>query len=198
MNNRNAYIGQNVETLFKNSIGEHKEIIKKIREYLKIEGNFLTAINSGIHNEKVDVKMEFSCGRNVDANVKAFKRSIAYNQLTRTTLSIFCNKFGLDCFQYLQDLFIKKAKASRKVKLFPIEEQDKIRSIFKPISKEIVEWSMSYKKARVILVLYEREESLMHIYTMKKILKHLNYNITFTPHDNILIGNEYCCAKKGW
>ena len=113
MTNRNAYIGKNVETLFKNSIGDHKDIVEKIRNAFNIEGGFVTAISSGIHNEKVDIKMEFSCGRNVDANVKAYKKTIAYNQLTRTTLANFCNKFNLDCLDLLQDLFIKKAKHIR-------------------------------------------------------------------------------------
>ncbi|MDD9335144.1 hypothetical protein [Candidatus Tisiphia endosymbiont of Metellina segmentata] len=59
--NRNAYIGKNVEVLFKNSIGDHQKIIQKIQENFKIQGNFITAICSGVHNEKVDVKKEFSC-----------------------------------------------------------------------------------------------------------------------------------------
>ncbi|WP_341755344.1 hypothetical protein [Candidatus Tisiphia endosymbiont of Ptychoptera albimana] len=59
--NRNAYIGKNVEVLFKNSIGDHQKIIQKIQENFKIQGDFVAAICSGVHNEKVDVKMEFSC-----------------------------------------------------------------------------------------------------------------------------------------
>lgn len=59
MTNRNAYVGKNVETLFKNSIGDHKDIVEKIRNAFNIEGRFVTAISSGIHNEKVDIKMEY-------------------------------------------------------------------------------------------------------------------------------------------
>lgn len=196
MNNRNAYIGKNVETLFKNSIGDHKDLIEKIRKYFGIEGGFLTAISSGIHNEKVDVKMEFSCGRNVDANVKAFKKTIAYNQLTRTTLTKFCDKFALDCLDLLQELFIKKAKKINS-KLFPDSEQEKILSILQPIVKDMVEWSMSYKKAREIMVLYERTESVMYIYPMKDVLKHLDCNIVFTKQGNIAIGKSIVLQRKG-
>lgn len=61
----------------------------------------------------------------------------------------------------------------------------------------MVELSMSYKKAREILVLYERIDSIMQIYSMKDVLKHLNYNITFTNKGNILIGNSIIIQRKG-
>lgn len=35
--NRNAYIGKNVEVLFKNSIGDHQKIIQKIQENCEVE-----------------------------------------------------------------------------------------------------------------------------------------------------------------
>ena len=139
MSNRNAFVGKNVETLFKNSVGDHKDIIEKIRNAFNIEGGFVTAISSGIHNEKIDIKMEFSCGRNVDANVKAYKKSITYNQPTRTTLTKFCERFNLDCFALLQDLLIKKAKHVNS-ELIPDIEQEKAMSILKPIVKDLVGW----------------------------------------------------------
>ncbi|MDR2737957.1 MAG: hypothetical protein LBB18_03400 [Puniceicoccales bacterium] len=52
MENRNAYIGQNVEILFKNTIGDNPSVIRKIREKFGIDGRFITAINNGIHCEK--------------------------------------------------------------------------------------------------------------------------------------------------
>jgi len=69
--------------------------------------------------------MEFSCGRNVDANIKSYKEAAAYNQLTRTSLSRFCNRFNIDCFDLLQDLFIKKAKSINS-KLIPNDKQNEI------------------------------------------------------------------------
>ncbi len=196
MVNRNAFIGKDVETFFKNSVGDHNDIIEKIRKIFSIKGCFITAINSGIHNEKVDVKMEFSCGRNIDANIKAYKKTIAYNQLTRTTLINFCKQFDLDCLDLLRDLFIKKAKRINS-KLIPNDKQSQILSILQPIIKELVEWSMSYKKAREILVLYERIESIMRIYSMKDVLKHLDYSIVFTKAGNIAIGNSIIIQRKG-
>ena len=85
--NRNAFIGRNVEILFKNSVGDNPSVIKKLQEIFTIEGRFLQAISTGMQNEKADVKLEFADGRNIDANVKAFKESsVSYNQLTRTSL----------------------------------------------------------------------------------------------------------------
>ncbi len=56
--NRNAYIGSNVEALFANSIGDNPRAIKAIQEHFGIQGKFLSAIRTGIHAEKGDVKME--------------------------------------------------------------------------------------------------------------------------------------------
>lgn len=114
--------------------------------------------------------MEFSCGRNIDANVKSYKNNVAYNQLKRTTLTNFCNKFNLDCLTLLQDLFIKKAKHINS-QLIPINEQEKVKSILEPIVKELVKWSISCKKSREILLLYEQTENIMYIYLMRDILK---------------------------
>lgn len=195
--NKNAYIGKNVETLFKNSIIDHQEIISKIQNSFKIKGGLITAINSGVHNEKVDVKLEFACGRNIDANVKAFK--IGLNQLTRTTPKKFCEDFNLDCLDWLQNLVIEKARqGKKKYDFFPINEREKAILIFSPIIENIIERSMSFKKAREILVLYDRQESVMHIYTMKTILKNLKYDISFTSHGgNLLIGDLITLKRKG-
>lgn len=62
--NRNAFIGRNVEILFKNSIGDNPSVIKKIQAAFGITANYLNAMSTGIHSEKADVKMEFqvACG----------------------------------------------------------------------------------------------------------------------------------------
>lgn len=194
--NQNAYIGKNVETLFKNSIGDHIDILNKIRDSFKIEGRFLHAINTGIHAEKADVKMGFSCGHNIDVNIKSYKKAVAYNQLTRTSIKNFCKVFNLDCLDYLEMLIVNKAKDVKSL-LIPIEEQQKVLSIFQPIAKEMVKWSFSNSTARELLVLYEREKSEMRIYTMKDILKALNYEIIFTKKGNIIIGEYIVIQRKG-
>ena len=42
--NRNAYIGRNVEILFKNSIEDNPSVIAKIQEYFNIKSRFLSYI----------------------------------------------------------------------------------------------------------------------------------------------------------
>lgn len=39
--NRNAFIGRNVEILFKNSVGDNPSVIKKLQEIFTIEGRSL-------------------------------------------------------------------------------------------------------------------------------------------------------------
>ncbi|HJD67420.1 MAG TPA: hypothetical protein LFV66_03035 [Rickettsia endosymbiont of Bembidion lapponicum] len=79
--NRNAYIGKDAELLFKNSIVNHSDIIDKVRDIFGIKGSFLHAINTGMYAEKSDVKIDFSCGHNIDVSIKAYKKAFAYNQL---------------------------------------------------------------------------------------------------------------------
>ncbi|QQV74531.1 hypothetical protein H6P87_00065 [Rickettsia tillamookensis] len=196
MDNGNAYIGKNVEILFKNSISERIDIIDKIKDIFKIEGDFLHAINTGIYAEKADVKMSFSCSYNLDVSIKAYKQAIAYNQLTRASISNFCKTFNLNCLDYLQNLIISKSR-NVKSNLIPLEEQEKVLSIFQPIAEKMVKWSFSNETARELLVLYQREEKLMRIYVMKDVLKALNYDIIFTNKGNIIIGNYIVIQRKG-
>lgn len=196
MSNRNAYLGKDAELLFKNSIGNHSDIIDRIIDVFKIKGKFSQAINVGIYAEKADVKMNFSCGNNVDISIKAYKQAVAYNQLTRASINKFCKIFNLDCLDYLQNLVISKSR-NVKSNLIPFEEQEKILSIFQPIAKEIVKWSFSNETTKELLVLYQREKNLMRIYVMKDILKTLKYDIIFTDKDNIIIGDYIVIQRKG-
>lgn len=94
-NNRNAYIGMNVESLFKNSIVDHTDIVGEIQEKYGIEGRFLNANKSGIVGEKSDVRLSFASGHYIDVNIKAYKEESAFNQLTRTTVKHFCEVFNI-------------------------------------------------------------------------------------------------------
>ena len=97
--NRNAYVGRNVEQLFKNSIGDNMDVIKKIQECFGIKSRFLKAISTGIHSEKADVKMEFADGHNIDANIKAYKKTRRSFLFSRN--SVNCNlllPIGFDLF----------------------------------------------------------------------------------------------------
>lgn len=194
--NKNAYLGRNVELLFKNSIGDNPNIVKKIQECFGIKGRFLHAISTGLHSEKADVKMEFADGHNIDANVKAYKSNTGYNQLTRTSIKNFCNKFELDCRNLLETLFVNKA-AHVSSMLFPCDIQQEVRKIIEPKISEIVSWAFSYRQSREILVLYERNNSEMRIYSMREVLKNVGVNFSFTEKGNIAIGEYIIFQRKG-
>lgn len=197
--NRNAFIGRNVEVLFKNSVSDHPVVIEKIREYFKIQGRFLNAISTGIHAEKSDVKLEFADGHNIDANVKTFKvHGPAYNQITRTSIANFCKKFSLEAEQKeLQELFIAKAKHVS-IHVFPDVVRTKWLAIFERIASDILKWSFSYKSSREILVLCERDcMTTMYLYSMKDVIQNLNRKISFTRSGNVAIGTSVVFQRKG-
>jgi hypothetical protein len=198
MRNRNAYIGRNVEILFKNSVGDNPAAIAAIQNHFNIEGRFLGAISTGIHAEKTDVKMEFADGHNVDANVKAFKESsVSYNQLTRTSLANFCRRFSLTGEQpELERLFIAKAN-DVKSKLFPESVHDRMRPVFQRIARDILLWSFSFRQSREIVVVYERDASVMLVYPMREVLREIGTAIAFTDRGNISIGSCVTFQRKG-
>ena len=192
--NRNAFIGRNVEILFKNSIGDNPSVMAKIQAYFGITSRYLNSMSTGIHSEKADVKMEFADGFNVDANIKAFKQSsVSYNQLTRTGISNFCTLFfNAEMQKSLEDLFIQKAR-DRKAQAFTpaIAEAIGLKA------KEILQWAFSYKESREILVIYERDSSTMNIYAMREVFKKLGKEVSFTRNGNIQIGKVVVIQRKG-
>ena len=73
MTNTNAAAGKEAEKLFRDSIADHPNVIEALRNAYKIQGNFSSTMLTGT-GEKCDVKIGFSCGRNIDASIKAYKR----------------------------------------------------------------------------------------------------------------------------
>lgn len=63
--------------------------------------------------------MEFTCGHNIDVNIKAYKEKLVFNQLTRTSVSKFCNVFNLTPLEQesLEGIVVEKS-ISPKNKLF--------------------------------------------------------------------------------
>ena len=196
--NRNAYIGMNVESLFANSIGDNPSIVAKIQKYFRIEARFTNAIRTGIHSEKGDVKMEFADGHNIDANIKAFNKSgIAYNQLTRTPIANFCKLFFDSEMQVeLERLFKAKAR-DKKTQVFPEAVRPRIKVAVEVQAENILKWAFSFKESREILVIYERQRSMMYIYPMKEVLANLSREVNFTKRGNIAIGELVVLQRKG-
>lgn len=196
--NRNAFIGRNVEVLFKNSIGDNPDVIAAIQGYFGIKGRYLNAISTGIHSEKADVKLEFADGHNVDCNIKAFKASSAsYNQLTRTSISNFCTLFFDEAMKSeLERLFVDRARKVRS-QTFPEDVRERVGRAFQDKSDAILEWAFSYKQSREILVIYERDSSMMYVFPMKEVIRRLGKTVGFTKKGSIGIGSCVVIQRKG-
>lgn len=196
--NRNAFIGRNVEVLFKNSVGDHPDVIERIQGYFGIKGRYLNSISTGIHSEKADVKMEFADGHNVDCNIKAFKASSAsYNQLTRTSITNFCTLFFDDSMKAeLERLFVDRARKAS-TQTFPEHVREWVGHAFQDKGTAILEWAFSYKQSREILVIYERDSSTMSLFPMKEIVKKLGKSVGFTKKGSIGIGTCVVIQRKG-
>jgi hypothetical protein len=192
--NRNAFIGRNIEILFKNSIGDNPSAVAKIQAYFGITSRYLQSMSTGMQNEKVDVKMEFADGFNVDANIKAFKQSSAsYNQLTRTGIAHFCELFfDKDMQTELENLFIQKAR-DRHAKSFTEAIAVKVGEK----ADLILKWAFSFKQSREILVIYERDTSMMYIYAMHEVFKKLGKETKLSAKGSIAIGKCVVIQRKG-
>jgi hypothetical protein len=196
-NNKNAFAGRNIECLIKNSIVDHPTVIEKLREQFKIEGELSNTACEGIYGDKSDVRINFACGHYIDANVKGFRSKTAFNQLTRTTVSKFCENFNLNAAdkQELEDIVVAKSKNARNP-LFPQEQKDKWGKFFNDNAKKLLNWSFSRNPSREILVLFNRDALVVKIYPMKKVLERLPTDITFTK-GGFNIGSCVSFQRKG-
>jgi len=194
--NRNAFIGQNVETLFKNSIGDHPSAVDAIRDKFKIVGYFQGAMKTGIHGEKVDVKLGFSCGHNIDANIKAFKEESGFNQLTRTSVAHFCQVFDITERRCeLEDIVVNKSKNTNHP-LFSESDWLNWKPFFTSRKTDILRWCMSSAPSREILVLFNRTSSKMLIYSMKEAIHVLDGGIEYSK-GGFNIGECVSFQRKG-
>lgn len=198
MTNKNAIAGKNVETLFCNSVGDHQSVIEILKKSFGIDGRYLHSMKTGIHGEKCDVKMSFADGRNIDANIKAYKPKSMFNQMTRTSLKNFGETVGIseNDIEELKTLFLQKAEDTNRP-LIPMSLRNKWREIIEERAKKIVKWSLSMHESREILVLYDRDESIIRIYRMSDFLNGISYAVGFTPKGNFLIGSCIQIQRKG-
>lgn len=148
-NNRNAFVGSNPEALFKNSIIDHPSVIQSIKTYFNLPGDLDASMRSGIHGEKADVKLGFTCGHVIDVNIKAYKPSSGFNQLTRASINRFCDIFGINKKnrEKLKEIVLNKAR-NTKLDLFPEPERKYWHSFFEPRVNELIKWGFSYKPSR--------------------------------------------------
>lgn len=197
-NNKNAFAGRNVEALFKNSIADNQSVVQKIKTYFNLSGDLDVAMMSGIHGEKADVKLGFTCGHNIDVNIKAYKHSSGFNQLTRASINRFCDVFKIndDDREKLRQIVLNKSKDTSS-DLFPESEREYWSSFFGFRVNDLIKWGFSFKPSREILVLFDRDEFLFRIYPMKDILKNLYDNPLKFTKGGFNIGETISFQRKG-
>lgn len=196
-NNRNAFAGMNIEVLIKNSIIDHPTVIEKLKNRFNIQGSLSNTAGGGIYGDKSDVRINFTCGHYIDANVKGFRDNVGFNQLTRTSVSKFCEDFGLNQQDKteLEDIVVTKSK-NTKNPLFSQQQQVKWGMFFTKNVKKILKWGFSNNPSREILVLYNRDSSVVKIYPMKEVLNNLPTDIVFTK-GGFNIGGCVSFQRKG-
>ncbi|ACL34337.1 hypothetical protein CV658_05775 [Borreliella burgdorferi] len=196
-NNRNAYVGRNVETLFRNSINDYPSVLNNIKKHFGINGEFLNASGGGIYGDKADARINFAGGHYVDANIKAYKNISAFNQLTRTTVSNFCKIFSFndDIKADLESLVVAKSKDTANP-LFDDKAIMRWEGLIKEKAKSILIWGFSNKPSREIIVLFDRDDYIFRIYPMAAALNKLSTKIEFTI-GGFNIGDCVSFQRKG-
>lgn len=195
--NKNAISGREIEKLFMRTVGKNPNVIEKLKIAFSVDGDFEGALSTGLHNEKCDVKLGFTSGRNMDANVKSYKNT-KFNQATRMSVANFARKFGFseEEERELLELVLSKT-ADRKAPLFPGETREKWKLIIQPKAKEIIKDAISSHPAREILVLYDKNERKMKIWKMRTVLTAVGDDVGFTPKGNITLGTCFVLQRKG-
>ncbi|MCL1995593.1 MAG: hypothetical protein FWG63_05230 [Defluviitaleaceae bacterium] len=194
--NRNAHAGRNVERLIENSIVDQPAVILALKKCFKIKGELKNSAGGGIYGDKSDMRINFDCGHYVDANIKSYK-GVGFNQLTRTTISGFCNQFNLDASSQNElEFFVVEKSKNTQGALFPLTAQEKWGNFFNANAKRIVKWGFSSNTNREVLILYNKNTSQVKIYPMKKIVNNITAEIAFTK-GGVNIGRCISFQRKG-
>lgn len=193
MANQNAFIGMDVEKLFKNTIGRHPEVLDKLQRHFGIDGDYAKSFSTGTDAGKSDVIMRFA-DATLSANIKAYKTG--FNQLTRTTINTFCKEFNLG---HLQQVFEEGAVrvASRSGRFIQESDVPLIIEAIAPIASEIVHFSLARMENPELLVLYNRGTNTMNLYDMKDVLDNLDYEVSISRRGIIKIGQYITIQRKG-
>ncbi len=193
MANQNALIGMDTERLFKNSIGNSASVLNTLKNHFGIKGEYAKSFSTGTDSGKSDVMVRFT-DATLSANIKAYKSG--FNQLTRTTISLFCNEFNLT---HLQKVFEEGAvRVAGKLGRFILaSDETKIIEAISPLARDIVHFSLARLENPELLVLYDRTINVMHLYDMKDLLDNLDYDVTISSRGVIKIGKFITIQRKG-
>ena len=195
--NKNASTGRNAEILFKDSISEYPEVTESLKVGYKIDGDFSESMRTSTGG-KCDVKLGFTCGRNIDASIKAYTGS-GFNQITRWTVDNFAGNFNLSDAERedLRRLVLEKSHDPYKIHLFSEDVQESYKDIIQPRISEIIRLAFSQAPSREIFVLFSRDESIMRIWKMRDVISIIAKTVDYTPKGNMMIGGCVELHRKG-
>lgn len=182
-----------VERLFKNSIGQHPDVLNTLKLHFGIQGEYAKSFSTGTDAGKSDVIVRFT-DATLSANIKAYKTG--FNQLTRTTISLFCKEFKIE---HLQSIFEDGALrvAGRLGRFILDADEPAIVKTISPLARAIVHFSLARKENPELLVLYNRTTNTMNLYDMKDLLDNLDYEVTISGRGVIKIGKFITIQRKG-
>ena len=200
----NAYKGQNVESLFKNSIKNQDVVIDKIKDYFQIDKQSILAktYKTGTDAGKADVMIRFSNGNSIAANIKSYKgKGIGFNQATRMRVNNFVNKFNLphNIEKMLIENVIRKAKNSRQEPFILPEQKGTILQAISKVAKDIISYSICGDEAPELFVLWNESKRKMSIYIMKLILEEMYkcIKLDITNRGVIILNPFFTIQRKG-
>lgn len=194
MTNQNAFIGMDVERLFKNSIGKNKKALRALIDRFEIEGEFAKAFSTGTDAGKSDVIIRFTDGKSLSANIKAYKTG--FNQLTRTTIASFCREFDIDNLrQIFEDGAVRVA--TRTGQFILSSDAETVVDTITPIARKIVEFSLARDEKPELLVLYNRGANQMNLFDLADTLNSLDYSVSLSGRGIIRIGKYVTIQRKG-
>ena len=202
MKNTNFATGEAAELLFSESIARQPDVIELLKTEYSISGDFLktTVVRERARGSaKRDVTVLFDCGSNIDASIKTNTAKSYYNQLTRLTVDNFAKYFGLsdDVRENLRNLVMAKCRNPRGV-MFPLSERKKFEGVIKPLIDSVLEEAFSNNPSREILVLFNRDDSIMRIWKMEDVLAEISHAISYSKQGgNMVIGGCVYLQRKG-
>ena len=202
MKNTNFAAGEKVELLFSESIAQQPDVIELLKTEYGIDGNFLDATvvrERARGRAKRDVRILFDCDSNIDASVKTNTAKSYYNQLTRLTVDNFAIYLGLsdDIKEDLRDLIMAKCQNPRSL-MFPLSERRKFEGVIRPLIDSILEEAFSNNPSHEILVLFNRDDSIMRIWKMEDVLAEISHTISYSKlGGNMVIGGCVYLQRKG-
>ena len=206
MTNKNAYQGDQVERLFKDSLPHQPQAVAILKQAIGIHPNGVIAktYKTGADAGKSDVIIRFTTGETLAATIKSYKNdTMGFNQAMRMNPYKFIDTVQLSAVsgQFLLDSIIEKAKDKQRP--FITTELNSSASYFieeiKEKALDSITYSICGKEWPELFVLWCRGTGRMSIYLMQTIVMQLRscMDITLTKRGIIRFNSYFTLQRKG-